>query len=362
MTRVSLNGISKQYPGAKPSVSNLTVTIEDGELFTLLGPSGCGKSTTLRMVAGFIQPSSGSIHFDDKDVTNTAPNKRDTGMVFQNYALFPHMSVKGNVAYGLNVRNVGKSAKRKRVDEALAQVGLEEFADRRIDMLSGGQQQRVALARALVIRPSALLLDEPLSNLDAKLREETRAEIRSTQKEAGITCLYVTHDQAEAMAMSDRVAVLNAGVLHQVASPREVYHRPATSFVAKFIGRSNVLACTVLGVDGQSVSIKLADGTVLKAPRAEGTFSSTVASGDHAAVSIRPESMALGVVTDAVHADGQLHGRVVSVEFTGAVNVYEVTWQEQLIVVSAPDSFHRAAPGDLVSLTPDQGRIWMVQP
>jgi len=361
MTSVFLNGISKQYPGAKPSVSNLTVTINDGEFFTLLGPSGCGKSTTLRMVAGFIQPTSGSIHFGDKDVTNTAPNRRDTGMVFQNYALFPHMSVRGNVAYGLNVRGIAKQEKNRRIDEALGQVGLEEFGDRRIDMLSGGQQQRVALARALVIRPTALLLDEPLSNLDAKLREETRTEIRSTQKAAGTTCLYVTHDQAEAMAMSDRVAVLNAGELHQVASPRDVYNRPATAFVARFIGRSNVLPCTVLGIDGGSVNVRVADGTVFKAPRVEETISARVSAGDQAAISLRPESIVLTVNPDPQTA-GQLTGRVLTSEFTGAVNIYEVDWRGEKIVVSAPDSFDRAEPGDLVGLAPHQDRVWMVEP
>ncbi|WP_426988308.1 ABC transporter ATP-binding protein [Pseudarthrobacter sp. Y6] len=361
MTRVFLNGISKQYPGAKPAVSNLTITIEDGEFFTLLGPSGCGKSTTLRMVAGFIQPSSGSIHFGDKDVTNAAPNKRDTGMVFQNYALFPHMSVRGNVAYGLNARNVPKQDKNRRIDEALAQVGLEEFGDRRIDMLSGGQQQRVALARALVIRPAALLLDEPLSNLDAKLREETRTEIRSTQKAAGTTCLYVTHDQAEAMAMSDRVAVLNEGELHQVGSPREVYNRPATAFVARFIGRSNVLPCTVLGVDGGSVSISLADGTVLKTTRVEGSISARVTAGDQAAVSLRPESIGL-TVSPGKETAGQLAGRILTAEFTGAVNIYEIDWHGEQIVVSAPDTVDRAEPGDLVSMAPHQDRVWLVEP
>ncbi|MET3175338.1 UNVERIFIED_ORG: iron(III) transport system ATP-binding protein [Arthrobacter sp. UYCu721] len=361
MTRVSLNSITKQYPGAKPAVSNLTVTIDDGEFFTLLGPSGCGKSTTLRMVAGFIQPSSGSIHFGDKDVTNAAPNKRDTGMVFQNYALFPHMSVRGNVAYGLNARNVPKQDKNRRIDEALAQVGLQEFGDRRIDMLSGGQQQRVALARALVIRPAALLLDEPLSNLDAKLREETRTEIRSTQKAAGTTCLYVTHDQAEAMAMSDRVAVLNEGELHQVGSPREVYNRPATAFVARFIGRSNVLPCTVLGVDGGSVSISLADGTVLKTTRVEGSISARVTAGDQAAVSLRPESIGL-TVSPGKETAGQLAGRILTAEFTGAVNIYEIDWHGEQIVVSAPDTVDRAEPGDLVSMAPHQDRVWLVEP
>ncbi|UCR89810.1 ABC transporter ATP-binding protein [Mycetocola spongiae] len=361
MTRVLLDDITKQYGSASPSVANLSLDIEDGEFFTLLGPSGCGKSTTLRMVAGFIAPSSGSIHFDDRDVTTAAPNKRDTGMVFQNYALFPHMTVNANVAYGLGVRKVAAAEKRERVARALVQVGLEGYGERRIDMLSGGQQQRVALARALVISPSVLLLDEPLSNLDAKLREETRAEIRATQKAAGITCLYVTHDQAEAMAMSDRVAVLEAGHLHQVASPREVYHRPATSFVARFIGRSNVLPCTVLGIEDDTVVVRLGDGAVLRAPRVTGTASAAVTVGEETAVSIRPEAVALRVNPTLV-AENELRGRVLTAEFTGAVNIYEIAWNDQKLIVSVPDALERAEPGDEVAIVPAHERVWLVKP
>ncbi|UPO77426.1 ABC transporter ATP-binding protein [Arthrobacter sp. Helios] len=365
MTRVLLESIEKRYPGAAPSVADLDLTIEDGEFFTLLGPSGCGKSTTLRMVAGFIQPTRGRILFDDKDVTNMAPNRRDTGMVFQNYALFPHMSVRANVGYGLSVRRTSRAEKTKRVDRALEQVGLNGYADRRIDMLSGGQQQRVALARALVIQPSVLLLDEPLSNLDAKLREETRAEIRGTQKAAGITSIYVTHDQAEAMAMSDRVAILESGRLHQVAPPREVYHRPATSFVARFIGRSNVLACTILEAGGDSVQVQLEDGTVLRAPRVSGTPSADVSRGDTAAVSLRPESFAVlrdAGTAAASNSAGELKGTVRTAEFTGAVNVYEVDWNGNNLVVSVPDSEDRVQPGDPVVLAPHPDRVWLVAP
>ena len=365
MTRVLLESIEKRYPGAAPSVADLDLTIEDGEFFTLLGPSGCGKSTTLRMVAGFIQPTRGRILFDDKDVTNMAPNRRDTGMVFQNYALFPHMSVRANVGYGLSVRRTSRAEKTKRVDRALEQVGLNGYADRRIDMLSGGQQQRVALARALVIQPSVLLLDEPLSNLDAKLREETRAEIRGTQKAAGITSIYVTHDQAEAMAMSDRVAILESGRLHQVAPPREVYHRPATSFVARFIGRSNVLACTILEAGGDSVQVQLEDGTVLRAPRVSGTPSADVSRGDTAAVSLRPESFAVlrdAGTAAASNSAGELKGTVRTAEFTGAVNVYEVDWNGNNLVVSVPDSEDRVSPGDPVILAPHPDRVWLVAP
>jgi len=361
MTRVLLDKISKHYPGAAPSVADLNLEIGDGEFFTLLGPSGCGKSTTLRMVAGFIQPSEGRILFDEDDMTNTAPNKRGTGMVFQNYALFPHMTVRDNVSYGLNVRRVNSTEKAVRIDEALQQVGLDGYGERRIDRLSGGQQQRVALARALVIRPSVLLLDEPLSNLDAKLREETRTEIRATQKAAGTTCLYVTHDQAEAMAMSDRVAVLEAGNLHQVGSPREIYHRPATAFVARFIGRSNVLDCTVVAIESDKVRVRVADGTVFTAPRIANTASDLVSVGDDAAVSLRPEAVTL-TVNSAFREPDHLEGRVRTAEFTGAVNIYEIDWLGQTLVVSVPDSLDRAVPGDLVTMAPAQGIVWMVQP
>lgn len=360
MTRVRLDGLEKRYPGTAPSVAELSLDIRDGEFFTLLGPSGCGKSTTLRMVAGFIQPTQGRILFDERDVTSAPPNRRDTGMVFQNYALFPHMTVRANVAYGLTVRRTGRAEKSRRVDHALEQVGLGGYADRRIDMLSGGQQQRVALARALVISPSVLLLDEPLSNLDAKLREETRAEIRATQKEAGITSLYVTHDQAEAMAMSDRVAVMEAGRLHQVASPREVYHRPATSFVARFIGRSNVLECAVVGTSGERVTVKLADGTILSAPRVTGTVSAAVTAGDQVAVSLRPEAFSLHPVSSS-GLDG-LRGRVTAAEFTGADNVYEIQWNDLTLVASVPDAPGRSELGDDVVLVPNPERIWLVLP
>jgi len=362
MTRVLLESIEKRYPGAAPSVADLDLTIEDGEFFTLLGPSGCGKSTTLRMVAGFIQPTRGRILFNERDVTNTAPNRRDTGMVFQNYALFPHMSVRANVGYGLTVRRTDRAEKKKRVDRALQQVGLDGYADRRIDMLSGGQQQRVALARALVIQPSVLLLDEPLSNLDAKLREETRAEIRGTQKAAGITSIYVTHDQAEAMAMSDRVAVLESGRLHQVAPPREVYHRPATAFVARFIGRSNVLDCTVLEAGGDTVHVRLGDGTVLQTPRVPGSPSASATAGDAAAVSLRPEAFTMHRTEISAGNAAGLRGTVRTAEFTGAVNIYEVEWNGQDLVVSVPDAEDRARPGDSVLLAPHPDRIWLVAP
>ena len=268
MIDVELESVSKRFAssGEAAAVDDVNLTIGAGEFFTLLGPSGCGKTTTLRMVAGFYFPTLGHIRFGGQDVTRLAPNKRGTGMVFQNYALFPHMTVAQNVAYGLKVRKVSAADRNRQVAEALAQVHLDGYGSRRIEQLSGGQQQRVALARALVIRPRMLLLDEPLSNLDAKLREETRAEIRRIQRAAGTTSIYVTHDQAEAMAMSDRIAVMQAGRVQQIGTPREVYHQPANAFVARFIGRSNVLSLPVTTADATRVEVALPGGGHIASP------------------------------------------------------------------------------------------------
>ncbi|MFC7759511.1 ABC transporter ATP-binding protein [Catellatospora bangladeshensis] len=292
MIDVKLRSVSKRFSrgGDAAAVDDVSLTIAAGEFFTLLGPSGCGKTTTLRMVAGFAFPTAGQIHFGDQDVTRLAPNKRDAGMVFQNYALFPHMTVAQNVAYGLKVRKIGRAASAERIEQALAQVHLAGYGTRRIDQLSGGQQQRVALARALVIRPRILLLDEPLSNLDAKLREETRSEIRRIQREAGTTALYVTHDQAEAMAMSDRIAVMYGGKVQQVGTPHEVYHRPANAFVARFIGRSNVLELPVAEASADGLELRLPSGARIGIGAPEGHG---LKSGDTALVSARPEQVRL---------------------------------------------------------------------
>ncbi len=363
MNSVDLEQVSKVYAGSTPSVDDVSLTVGDGEFFTLLGPSGCGKSTTLRMIAGFINPTSGRIRFGDRDVTNLPPHKRDTGMVFQNYALFPHMDVAANVAYGLSMRRVAKEEKRTRVGEALEIVGLTGYADRRIDQLSGGQQQRVALARALVIQPSVLLLDEPLSNLDAKLREETRAQIRQIQQRAGTTSVYVTHDQSEAMAMSDRIAVMNAGVLHQVGAPREIYRRPATSFVARFIGRSNVLPGVVEHVEPACIAVRLDGGEILQAPVAEGTLSADVVVGDEVALSVRPETVRLEPApAGSGTVVGALRARVRMTEFTGSSCVIWLRYGDQDLLATIPDTDDLPAAGDEVLLRPDADRTWVVAP
>ncbi|MFI0794915.1 ABC transporter ATP-binding protein [Micromonospora rubida] len=357
MIDVTLESVSKRFArgGDTAAVDDVDITIAAGEFFTLLGPSGCGKTTTLRMVAGFYFPTSGRIRFGTEDVTRRPPNKRDTGMVFQNYALFPHMSVAQNVAYGLKIRKVNRAESRRRVEEALGQVHLAGYGERRIDELSGGQQQRVALARALVIRPKTLLLDEPLSNLDAKLREETRTEIRRIQKEAGTTGIYVTHDQAEAMAMSDRIAVMQSGRVQQIGTPQEIYHRPATSFVARFIGRSNVLTLPVLAATAETLTVGLPGGgeIVVPAPTDHG-----LSQGGTALVSVRPEHIGLTSTTDP----GALPGRVVDLEFTGmATNLVVDTAGEQ-VQVAAVEVPAGIAVGDQVGLRLNRERMWVVRP
>ncbi len=234
-----LQHVTKKFDVIK-AVDSLQLEVEEGAFFTLLGPSGCGKTTTLRMIAGFVQPDEGEIWIGHERVTYMAPEKRKVGMVFQNYALFPHMNVYENVAYGLKLRKHTKQEIRQRVQKYLRMVELEGYENRRISELSGGQQQRVALARSLALEPRVLLLDEPLSNLDAKLRETMRAELKTLQKELGITTIYVTHDQTEALTMSDVIAVFHKGVCQQVGSPRELYDKPVNAFVAGFIGETNL--------------------------------------------------------------------------------------------------------------------------
>ena len=243
---LALEGLTKRF-GEHVAVDGLSLTVEQGEFISLLGPSGCGKTTTLQMIAGFVEATSGSVRLEGKDLLATRPSERGLGVVFQSYALFPHLTAAENVAFGLEMRKVPKAERDARVRDALQLVGLGQFADRYPRRMSGGQQQRMALARALVIRPRILLLDEPLSNLDAKLREEMQIELRQIQRTVGTTTLLVTHDQAEAMALSDRIVVMNAGRVEQIGRPHEAYEKPANAFVASFLGKTNVLARAALG-------------------------------------------------------------------------------------------------------------------
>ena len=262
---VIIKNAVKKY-GDFTAVNGISLNIEQGEFFTLLGPSGCGKTTLLRMIAGFNTVDGGEICFDEQVINNLPAHKRDIGMVFQNYAIFPHLNVADNVAYGLKARKVPKEQITPRVDEALRMVQIDQLKARQPNELSGGQQQRVALARAFVIEPGVLLMDEPLSNLDAKLRGQMRTTIKKLQRRLGITTIYVTHDQEEALAISDRIAVMKEGNIMQIGRPEEIYRKPANPFVANFIGVSNFVDCTVDGQDPKAASVKLHDGYSFQMP------------------------------------------------------------------------------------------------
>lgn len=292
-TQIQIQNLVKVFgtgKSAATAVDQLSLTIEPGELFFLLGPSGCGKTTLLRMIAGFIDPTAGTVAFNGKDVTHEAPNKRNTGMVFQSYALWPHMTVAQNVAFGLNVRKVANPEKDQRVLDALAAVQMEEYADRKPTQLSGGQQQRVALARALVIKPDVLLLDEPLSNLDAKLRNDLRLQIRQICKDSGITTVYVTHDQKEALSMADRVALLRKGQIVQLGTPRELYRAPNTRFVAEFLGETNLIEAKLVDHTETNSTYQIDAGTFAgPAP----TTGEAQTKSEHNLLSVRPEAIRL---------------------------------------------------------------------
>ncbi|MBM3547446.1 MAG: ABC transporter ATP-binding protein [Alphaproteobacteria bacterium] len=322
MARVTLDHLVKVY-GTNRVVDDVSLVVEQGELVALLGPSGCGKTTTLRMIAGFVEATSGSVKIGEEDVTDLPPYRRNTGMVFQGYALFPHMTVAGNVAFGLEMRKVPKSEIDTRVKRALELVRLGQLAERYPRQLSGGQQQRVALARALVVEPEVFLLDEPLSNLDAKLRSEVRVEIRQLQRELGLTTIFVTHDQEEALTLADRLVVMSQGVIQQIGTPTELYERPANAFVADFIGKSNFLKGR-LGADGRFVT---EGGLELKT--ADGNASSTL-------LAIRPEKIALG--SAAMGLDNRLQGTVDLVTYLGSLTEYRVRVSPtETVTVSTPN-------------------------
>jgi spermidine/putrescine transport system ATP-binding protein len=307
---IVLESVTKRF-GSTVAVDDVSFEIREGEFFSMLGPSGCGKTTTLRMIAGFEEPTSGRILLRGGDVTHVAPAKRHVNMVFQSYALFPHMSVFENVAFGLRVKRVGRDEMRTRVASAMRAVRLEGMEERRPNQLSGGQQQRVALARALVNEPAALLLDEPLGALDLKLRQEMQLELKEIQSRTRTTFVYVTHDQEEALTMSDRIAVMNGGLVEQIATPRELYEHPASAFVAGFIGTSNLLALRVDSADAGLVAMNLGDGERLLA-RADARPGETVQ------VTVRPEKIKLGEPA-AEGGQARVHGTVAEAVYLGSM-------------------------------------------
>jgi iron(III) transport system ATP-binding protein len=333
--------------GQSRAIDNLTLEIGAGELFFLLGPSGCGKTTALRTVAGFYTPDEGRILFNGQDQSRVPPHKRNTGMVFQNYALWPHMDVQSNVAYGLRMRHVPEGEKRRRVKQALEIVHMDAYAERMPNQLSGGQQQRVALARALVIEPDVVLLDEPLSNLDAKLRVEMRAQIKEIHRKIGRTMIYVTHDQAEALSMADRIAVMRRGRVVQVGAPRDLYTHPESAFVAAFIGGTNLL-CGTLEEAGELLKVRTEAGIVVAKNGAKG-----IARGEPVFCSVRPESVRLKPATSRAAASpndatNELAAEVQSIMYLGDNEQYSLRLADNSIVraVEYQPTAKKAAIGD----------------
>jgi ABC-type Fe3+/spermidine/putrescine transport system ATPase subunit len=359
---LKLANLSKRF-GTFPAVVDLSIDVARGEALTLLGPSGCGKTTTLRMIAGLERPDSGAIHLDGKPLVSVErgidlpPERRGMGMVFQSYAIWPNMTVAGNVAFPLTVRRVPQAEIRARVSRALEMVGLGGLEDRPATSLSGGQQQRVALARALVYEPQILLLDEPLSNLDVKLREQMRVELKLLQNRLGLTLIYVTHDQSEALGLSDRIAVLNRGRIEQIGSPMELYERPCTPFARDFLGKSVRLPGRIESNDGQHIVVALDDANGAKV-QCKRPVNGMLAPGAAVEVSVRPESV--GIHTSASDAGiGALKGIVEAVLYQGDHAECEVRIGGQSVLVFASPKL-RLSPSAPIILTiaPESASVW----
>ena len=343
---VRFEDVKKSYDGINFVVKDLNLDVLRGEFLTMLGPSGSGKTTTLMMLGGFEQPTLGHIRLDGKPVERLPPEKRNIGFVFQNYALFPHMTVAENVAFPLRYRGITGAAAKEKVRQALGRVSLDALGDRRPAQLSGGQQQRVALARALVFEPSLVLMDEPLGALDKQLRERMQIEIKQLQSSLGITMVYVTHDQSEALTMSDRIAVFHDGRIQQLADPKTLYDEPANRFVASFIGENNTLACTLLARDGDLGVVRMADGSTFRA-----VGSAAAGAGAEFSLSVRPENIALAT-GDADASLNRMTGTVRDVFFLGDhMRLSVEAFGGQLVTARIPA--RRAgpfAPGDAVAL------------
>lgn len=332
---LELKGITKRF-GDHVAVNNVSFSVEKGKLVTFVGPSGCGKTTLLRVVSGFAEPECGAVILDGQDVTRKSPNARDTAMVFQNYALFPHMTVAHNIAFGMRIRKRPKEQIDKEVPRLLSLVKMEGLGERKPHELSGGQQQRVALARALSLNPKILLLDEPLSNLDANLRLTMREEVRRLQRRLGLTIIFVTHDQEEAMSISDRLVVMDHGIVKQIGSPTEIYERPADEFVASFIGHINFFSGEVVDVQVGEVTLQIPQGKIQvnKPPF-------PLCLGDKVKLVVRPESMELAGPNRIVpEGSNAIEGRIEVAMYIGAIMRYTVRSGEQVIYVDVGDPEH----------------------
>ena len=335
---VEFQNVVKRY-GTTAAVAGISFTVESGTLVTLLGPSGCGKTTTLRMIAGLELASEGRILIAGRDVTSLGATQRDVSMVFQSYALFPHMSVLENVCYGLRRSGLARDEAATRARAGLATVGLAGYDERQPSELSGGQQQRVAVARALVLTPSVLLFDEPLSNLDARLRRQMREEIRELQQRLGLTVVYVTHDQQEAMAVSDRIIVMNAGRIEQQGSPRDLYERPVTPFLARFMGESNPARGSVRRLGAEHVAVRLGDSEIVVADSA--------AADGEATVAVRPEAI---TVETAPGPAGALAGTIAKASYLGSHMEYSIDTAAGALFATCPRIGRPLAPGAAVAL------------
>ena len=352
MARVTLAGVTRRF-GDVTAVAELSLDVREGEFLTLLGPSGCGKTTTLRMIAGFVTPTRGRVRIDDEDVTALPPGKRNVGMVFQDYALFPHLTVAENIGFGLRERRVPAAERARRVRELLALVRLPGLEDRHPAALSGGQQQRVALARALAYTPRVLLMDEPLGALDLKLREAMQAELHQLQRELGITTIYVTHDQDEAMSLSDRIVVMSDGRAEQVGAPEEIYQRPRTAFVASFVGKINFLRGTVRSTDDLSAIVDIGEARVIRA-----WGDRPLAVGRPVRVAVRPEDawMRPGSTPDSEDdGAGSRPSLIATVEgrrFLGNLTHYRLTTRSgHVLLLETPGNDAAAKIGDLVTVS-----------
>ena len=351
---IEIENVIKRY-GDLTIIPGLTEHIKNGEFFTLLGPSGCGKTTLLRMIAGFNTIEGGEIRFNDKVINDIPAHKRNIGMVFQSYAIFPHLTVRENVEYGLKLRKISKSEMKEKVDKILDVVQITEYQDRLPERLSGGQQQRVALARAIVIHPSVLLMDEPLSNLDAKLRIEMRSAIRAVQKQVGITTVYVTHDQEEALSISDRIAVMKKGVIQQTARPHTIYARPYNTFVATFIGHSNLFRGRLVAHEG-GLAAAFADGYVLPMQGLSGE----AAEGMDIIIAVRPEEFSIRNEGEGIRCE------VSSKVFLGKYIQYGLKFSDDMLVPGQPSieysqdvghAEHILEVGDVVTLHPNPAKV-----
>jgi spermidine/putrescine transport system ATP-binding protein len=341
---IRLTELAKHFRDVR-AVDDISLDIRSGEFFSMLGPSGCGKTTTLRMIGGFELPTAGRVELRGRDVTNDPPDKRPVNMVFQNYALFPHLDVGENIAFGLRRRNVDKDETRRRVGEALDLVHLAGYEKRKPNQLSGGQQQRVALARALVNRPNVLLLDEPLGALDLKLRKQLQVELKRVQTEVGITFVYVTHDQEEALTMSDRIAVMNRGKVEQLGTPEELYERPTTRFVADFIGTTNLLLGTVASIDGDVAFVTLTSSETCAVGRSD------LVVGRQIELSVRPESVELRPSNGTSYSPRPLNATVEQVAYLGGNVQYQVRTNGGLSITAlAPKTAQRLPVGSDVDV------------